>query len=265
MCELNNPDYKNEVASSYLNEVGNSGQMYPNEIDPHFGINIPDCGDKMPVINVPDCGDKMPMINDPNVLHISATPLVGTLSGLGYSSSGIDYSSLVQEPSNYTFKNGITVRHNDNVSIYETYDNTILIKYHDPELVRIEKIPKGDWIDLRAAERVELKAGDYMPISLGVSMKLPRGYEAHVLPRSSTFKNYGILLVNGMGIIDNSYSGNNDIWRFPAYATRDCLIEKNDRICQFTIVKSTTNNLVINEVEDLGDNNRGGLGSTGVK
>ena len=103
----------------------------------------------------------------------------------------------------------------------------IKIKYHDNELERIEKIAIGDWIDLRAAEDIELFAGDTALISLGVSMKLPDGYEAHVVPRSSTFKKWGILQTNSMGIIDNSYSGTNDIWKFPALATMNTHIHKN--------------------------------------
>lgn len=125
-----------------------------------------------------------------------------------------------------------------------------------------EAIENGDWIDLRSAETVTLDAGVYHLISLGISMKLPDGYEAHVLPRSSTFKKWGILLVNGMGIIDNSYCGSNDIWQFPALAMRKTTIHEGDRICQFRIVKKQPD---IQFIEDgLEDNkNRGGLGSTG--
>jgi dUTP pyrophosphatase len=125
-----------------------------------------------------------------------------------------------------------------------------------------EAIENGDWIDLRSAETVTLDAGEYRMISLGISMKLPDGYEAHVLPRSSTFKKWGILLVNGMGIIDNSYCGSNDIWQFPALAMRKTTIHEGDRICQFRIVKKQPD---IQFIEDwLEDNkNRGGFGSTG--
>ena len=125
-----------------------------------------------------------------------------------------------------------------------------------------EAIENGDWIDLRSAETVTLDAGEYRMISLGISMKLPDGYEAHVLPRSSTFKKWGILLVNGMGIIDNSYCGSNDIWQFPALAMRKTTIHEGDRICQFRIVKKQPEILFIED--DLEDNkNRGGFGSTG--
>lgn len=138
----------------------------------------------------------------------------------------------------------------------------INIVYHDPELQKIEKIDTGDWIDLRAAEDVYMKAGDFRLISLGVSMKLPSGYEAHVVPRSSTFKTWGILQTNSMGVIDNSYSGTNDIWKFPALATRDVQIKKNDRICQFRIIQKMPY-VTMNEVDKLDDTDRGGFGSTG--
>lgn len=125
-----------------------------------------------------------------------------------------------------------------------------------------EAIEKGDWIDLRSAETVTMEAGEYRKISLGVSMKLPEGYEAHVLPRSSTFKKWGILLVNGMGIIDNSYCGDNDIWGFPALAMRKTTIYEGDRICQFRIMKKQES-IKWDKVSSLGNRDRGGFGSTG--
>lgn len=137
----------------------------------------------------------------------------------------------------------------------------IKVRYH-ADIDPIEKTEKGDWIDLRAAEDVELKAGEFKLISLGVSMKLPHGYEAHVVPRSSTFKHWGIIQTNHMGIIDNSYSGDNDVWKFPALATRDVLIEKNSRICQFRLIK-TMGWIDIISVDHLDDTDRGGFGSTG--
>ena len=139
----------------------------------------------------------------------------------------------------------------------------IKIKYHNPDLAKIEKIEVGDWIDLRAAENVKLSIGEFKLINLGISMKLPEGYEAHVVPRSSTFKTWGILQTNSMGIIDNSYSGTNDIWRFPAYAIRDTEIKVNDRLCQFRIVKKQPKVELI-EVDKLDDTDRGGFGSTGT-
>lgn len=140
---------------------------------------------------------------------------------------------------------------------------TINIKYHE-DIQQIAKMENGDWIDLRAAEDVELKAGEFKLISLGVSMKLPEGYEAHIVPRSSTFKTWGILQTNHMGVIDNSYCGNEDIWKFPAYATRDTKISKNDRICQFRLVEKMKPVEFVT-VDSLGDKNRGGFGSSGVQ
>lgn len=140
---------------------------------------------------------------------------------------------------------------------------TIQIKYFDDEIEKIEKIDNGDWIDLRSAETVELKRGEFKLIKLGIGMILPAGYEAHVVPRSSTFKNFGVIQANHCGIIDESYCGNNDQWYFPALAIRDTVIHKNNRICQFRIMKKQPNiNFV--KVENLTGNNRGGFGSTGV-
>lgn len=137
------------------------------------------------------------------------------------------------------------------------------IRYH-ADITPIARLPQGDWIDLRAAERVEMKAGEYRPISLGVSMRLPAGYEAHVAPRSSTFKRYGILLANGVGVVDESYCGDNDIWYFPALAMRDTVIEKDERICQFRILRKMAP-VALETVACLDGPDRGGLGSTGTK
>ena len=142
---------------------------------------------------------------------------------------------------------------------------TIKIKYHSDQIEKLTYIDgKSDWIDLRAAEEVELKAGEFKLINLGVSMKLPEGYEAHIAPRSSTFKNYGLLQVNSVGVVDNSYSGDQDIWRWPAYATRDTVIHVNDRICQFRIVENQPK-INFEEVQFLGGTERGGFGSTGIQ
>lgn len=140
----------------------------------------------------------------------------------------------------------------------------IPIKVHDEELPVPEHKSYGDWIDLRAAETVELKQGEFHIISLGVSMRLPYGYEAHIIPRSSTFKNFGILLANSYGLIDNSYCGEDDIWGFPAIAMRDTVVHKGDRICQFRIMQKQPK-LVFAKVEHLEGKSRGGFGSTGVK
>ena len=138
----------------------------------------------------------------------------------------------------------------------------ILVKYH-ADIYPLEKTDKGDWIDLRAAEDVELHAGEFKLISLGVSMKLPDGYEANIVPRSSTFKHWGVLQTNHFGVVDNSYSGDNDIWMFPAYATRDVLIEKNSRICQFRIQRKM-DDVALTTVDKLDDIDRGGFGSSGT-
>ena len=140
----------------------------------------------------------------------------------------------------------------------------IKIKYFDQEIERIQKISIGDWIDLRSAERVEMKAGEYRLIPLGVGMVLPDGYEAHVLPRSSTPSKFGIIMANSMGVIDNSYSGDADEWKFPAVAIRDTVIEKGDRIAQFRIMKNQPV-IEFEVVNHLNDISRGGIGSTGVK
>ncbi|MDU1203991.1 MAG: dUTP diphosphatase [Clostridiales bacterium] len=141
----------------------------------------------------------------------------------------------------------------------------IKIKYLNDEITRLEYIDgKSDWIDLRAAEEVELKAGEFKLIHLGVAMQLPEGYEAHIVPRSSTFKKWGIIQTNHCGIVDNTYCGPNDWWRMPVFALRDTKIEVNDRICQFRIQKNQPT-LVFNEVEEMEADNRGGFGSTGTK
>ncbi|MCD8151008.1 MAG: dUTP diphosphatase [Clostridiales bacterium] len=139
----------------------------------------------------------------------------------------------------------------------------IRIRYFSDKIKRLEYIEgKSDWIDLRASETVELKAGEFKLIPLGVAMELPQGYEGHLVPRSSTFKNYGILQTNSCGIIDCSYCGDEDMWRMPVYATRDTIIRENDRICQFRIVKNQPK-VVFDEVESLNNISRGGFGSTG--
>ena len=138
----------------------------------------------------------------------------------------------------------------------------IKIKYHDKDLGKIEKIPVGDWIDLRSAVRVDMDAGDSMKIPLGISVKLPEGYEAHILPRSSTFDKWGIIMTNSMGVIDESYCGERDIWAFPALAFRATTIFKGDRICQFRIMKKMPE-VCFTEVDHMTDESRGGFGSTG--
>lgn len=139
----------------------------------------------------------------------------------------------------------------------------IKIQYKDDTIERLKYIDgKSDWIDLRAAERIELKQGEFKLIPLGVAMQLPEGYEAHIVPRSSTYKNFGIIQTNHTGIVDETYCGPNDWWYMPAYALRDTVIEKNDRICQFRIEKHQPQ-VVFEEVEALTGQDRGGIGSTG--
>ncbi len=141
----------------------------------------------------------------------------------------------------------------------------IKIKYFSDKIERLRYIDgKSDWIDLRAAEEVTLKAGEFKLIPLGVAMQLPQGYEAHVVPRSSTFKNFGVLQTNSMGVIDETYCGDNDQWFFPAYAVRDTTIHVNDRICQFRIMAHQPK-ADFAEMETLGNADRGGHGSTGVQ
>mgnify|MGYP003300004193 CR=1 FL=1 len=140
----------------------------------------------------------------------------------------------------------------------------IKIKYKHDDAKRIEKIPQGDWIDLRADETVELKKGEFKLIPLGVAMELPKGYEAHVAPRSSTFKNFKIIQTNATGIIDESFKGNENYWFFPAYAVEDTVINRGDRICQFRIMKKQPT-IIFKEVKILENENRGSHGSTGIK
>ena len=140
----------------------------------------------------------------------------------------------------------------------------IKIKYLNDTIEKIQKIEKGDWIDLRSAEDVELKQGDFKLIPLGVAMELPKGYEAHVVPRSSTFKKWGIIQTNHMGVIDESYCGDEDWWFMPILAMRDTKIEKGDRVCQFRI-ENKMPKVKFKTVKVLGNENRGGHGSTGSK
>lgn len=140
----------------------------------------------------------------------------------------------------------------------------INIVYHDKDLEHITKTSKGDWLDLRSAETVEYKAGDYLLINLGVSMKLPKGYEAYIVPRSSSFKNFGFIQPNSPAIIDGSYCGTNDIWKYPIYALRDGKINKNDRICQFRIMKNS-DDVAFHVTNSLANVDRGGFGSTGIE
>ena len=140
----------------------------------------------------------------------------------------------------------------------------LMVKYHDEKLEKLKYIDgKSDWIDLRAAEDVSLKKGDFKLISLGISVKVPEGYEMIIAPRSSAFKNFGILQANSIGIIDESYCGDEDIIKMPVFATRDAEIHFNDRICQFRILKHQPE-ICFAEVDSLGNRSRSGFGSTGI-
>jgi len=140
----------------------------------------------------------------------------------------------------------------------------IEIRYLSDQIEELRYIDgRSDWIDLRCAEEVTLKAGEMKLIRLGVAMKLPKGYEAYVVARSSTFRNFGILQANAFGIIDASYCGDNDEWCFPAYATRDVTVHVNDRICQFRIQKHQPA-FSFERVEHLEGEDRGGFGTTGI-
>lgn len=142
---------------------------------------------------------------------------------------------------------------------------TLKIKYHTDAIEKLAYIDgKSDWIDLRAARRYELKKGDWQLIDLGVSIALPEGYEAHVVPRSSTYRTWGLLQTNSCGVIDNTYSGDGDVWMVPMLATRDTVVEVGDRICQFRIMKNQPQ-IVFDEVEHLDGINRGGFGTTGKR
>lgn len=151
-------------------------------------------------------------------------------------------------------------------SVTSQEDNQIIkVRYLSDKIPPMEYVDgKSDWIDLRAAESFDLKAGEFKLIPLGVAMQLPQGYEAHIIPRSSTFKNYGVIQANHMGLVDESYCGDNDQWLFPALAMRDTHIEVGDRICQFRIEKHQPK-LVFETVDTLGNADRGGIGSTGTR
>lgn len=141
----------------------------------------------------------------------------------------------------------------------------VKIKYHNKDIEKLRFIEdKSDWIDLRVAEDISLKAGDFAMINLGVSIEIPEGYEAHLAPRSSTFKNFGLIQTNSIGVIDNSYCGEKDIWKMPVYATRDVDIHVNDRICQFRIIEKQPL-IEFEEVEHMTGPDRGGFGSTGIQ
>ncbi len=142
---------------------------------------------------------------------------------------------------------------------------TLKIKYLKEGMEPLRYIDgKSDWIDLRCAEDLEIKKGEFCLIPLGIAIKLPEGYEAHIVPRSSTYKNFGIIQTNHMGVVDESYCGDGDQWYMPAYALKDTAIKKGDRVCQFRIMKHQPP-IEFEECDSLGSPDRGGIGSTGTK
>lgn len=143
-------------------------------------------------------------------------------------------------------------------------EEKIKIKYFTDDIDKVVKSKNGDWYDLRADRDVVMKAGNYCLIPLGIGMKLPKGYKANIYPRSSTYKNFGIICANSVGCIDSSFNGSEDMWRFPAIALRNTVIHKNDRICQFEIQKIQPD-IKFEIVDKLEGTNRGGIGSTGIK
>lgn len=152
----------------------------------------------------------------------------------------------------------------DNNKVLDRLRPEILIKYHTPAAKPVEQAHMGEWFDVRAAESYDLKAGTKGFINLGISVRVPHGYEAILAPRSSSFKKYGFIQTNSIGVIDETYSGDDDIWMLPYFATRDAHIEAGDRIAQFRIQRNQ-GNPSLKEVRYLGKNNRGGFGSTGEK
>lgn len=135
----------------------------------------------------------------------------------------------------------------------------IIVKYHNGA-GKLEC--HGAWIDLSASEDIDLHKGEVKIIPLGVSMKLPEGCEGILAPRSSTCLKHGILMANSIGIIENEYCGNDDVWGFAAYAIRDTHIEKGTRIAQFRVLRSMSDVQII-QIDDMNCASRGGYGSTG--
>lgn len=141
-------------------------------------------------------------------------------------------------------------------------NETIQIKYW-PGSPHLTVNPNGSWIDLYTYEETVFRAGQFKIIPLGVAMKLPEGYEAKVVSRSSTFKRWGIMQTNAVGVIDPSFCGQDDMWGYPALATRDVTIPAGTRLCQFRIDKVQPN-IKFQEVANLDEVSRGGFGTSGA-
>lgn len=154
--------------------------------------------------------------------------------------------------------------HEENEKVMDRLRPEILIKYHSDAARPVEQAHEGEWFDVRAAKSYDLKAGNKYMIDLGISVRVPRGYEAILAPRSSSFKKWGFIQTNSIGVIDETYSGDEDIWMLPVFATRDAQIEAGERVAQFRIQRNQGRPR-LTEVGYLGKNNRGGFGSTGTK
>lgn len=167
-----------------------------------------------------------------------------------------NYTDILALDDEFKKKNGKTVE-------IDKYRKILKVKYHSDKIEKLKFIDgKSDWVDLRAAEDVTLEQGDFYMIDLGISVQIPEGYEMIIAPRSSTYKNFGIIQANSIGIIDESYCGNDDVLKMPVIAMRHTEIHLNNRICQFRIIKHQPA-LTFEEVDDLGNRSRGGFGSTG--
>ena len=215
------------------------------------------------------------MINVNDRVQIKGTDMRGTvIQVVGEDVADVKFDNGVQA---YTMCRELEV--------IPTDKKTIRIKYFEGAK-KLEKISKGDWIDLYANKDMFIPEGTRAMIPLGVAMELPEGYEAHLAPRSSTFKTWGIIQTNSVGVVDHSYMGDNDQWHLPVYClvgkdrkhdecgiAEDCgihihncgtFIHKGDKIAQFRIMEAQPE-IEFEEVEHLGNEDRGGFGSTGTK
>ena len=152
----------------------------------------------------------------------------------------------------------------------------IRIKYFD-KATKLKKITKGNWIDVYANKDVFVKCGERAMVPLGFALELPEGWEGHLAPRSSTFKTWGIIQTNSVGVVDDTYIGDNDQWHMPVYClqgkdiesengeeVKGTWIRKGDKIGQFRIMEVMPE-IEFEEVESFGNKYRGGFGTTGTK
>lgn len=142
---------------------------------------------------------------------------------------------------------------------------------------KLKQIEKGNWIDVYARKDVFVPEGERAMVPLGFALELPKGYEGHLAPRSSTFKTWGVIQTNSVGVVDDTYIGDNDEWMMPVYClqgkneilrgtgkNKGTLIHQGDKIGQFRIMESMPQ-IVFNEVESLENEDRGGFGTTGER